>query len=120
MILWELSYLDCYWNVAGHVVTYVLWARYVLLVLQSPDHSVVDPVKCNLCGKCEIDCLVRIPIRDYVTNNNGLVTNAECLLCGKCIESCKPKALNLKFVWNRNKYIQNYASTSSAQKAMDY
>jgi polyferredoxin len=81
---------------------------------------VVDPVKCNLCGKCEIDCLVRIPIRDYVTNNNGLVTNAECLLCGKCIESCKPKALNLKFVWNRNKYIQNYASTSSAQKAMDY
>jgi polyferredoxin len=69
---------------------------------------VVDFEKCNLCGKCETDCLVRIPIRNYVTHNNGLVTNSECLICGKCIESCKPKALKLKFIWNRNKYIQKH------------
>lgn len=69
---------------------------------------VVDSEKCNLCGKCETDCLVRIPIRDYVTHNNGLVTNSECLICGKCIESCKPKALKFKFIWNRNKYIQKH------------
>jgi polyferredoxin len=67
---------------------------------------VVDSQNCNLCGKCENDCLVRIPIKDYVANNNGLVTNSECLLCGKCIESCKYKAMKIKFIWNRKKYIQ--------------
>ncbi|NOU19524.1 MAG: 4Fe-4S binding protein [Bacteroidales bacterium] len=67
---------------------------------------VVDSQKCNLCGKCENDCLVRIPIKHYVANNNGLVTNSECLLCGKCIESCKYKAMKIKFIWNRKKYIQ--------------
>jgi len=71
---------------------------------------VVDSQKCNLCGKCEIDCLVRIPIKDYVINNHGLVTNSECLICGKCIESCKPKALTIKFIWNRKKYIQKHDS----------
>ena len=69
---------------------------------------VIESEKCNLCGKCETDCLVRIPIRDYVTNNNGLVTNSECLICGKCIESCRPKALKLKFIWNRKRYIQKH------------
>jgi ferredoxin-type protein NapH len=66
---------------------------------------VVDTQKCNLCGKCETDCLVRIPIRDYVAHNNGLVTNSECLLCGKCIGSCKPEALKIRFIWNRKKFI---------------
>lgn len=70
---------------------------------------VVDTEKCNLCGKCEMDCLVRIPIKDYVTNNNGLVTNSECLVCGKCVESCKAKAMKIKFVWNRKKYIQRHS-----------
>jgi polyferredoxin len=74
---------------------------------------VVDFEKCNLCGKCETDCLIRIPIRNYVTHNNGLVTNSECLICGKCIESCKPKALKLKFIWNRNKYIQKHSGRKS-------
>jgi ferredoxin-type protein NapH len=67
---------------------------------------VVDTEKCNLCGKCETDCLVRIPIKDYVTNNHGLVTSAECLICGKCVESCKPEALKIRFVWNRRKYVK--------------
>jgi ferredoxin-type protein NapH len=70
---------------------------------------VVDSEKCNLCGKCETDCLVRIPIRDYVKSNKGLVTNSECLICGKCIDSCKAKALKIKFIWNRKKYIQKYS-----------
>ncbi len=66
---------------------------------------VVDTQKCNLCGKCETDCLVRIPIMDYVTNNSGLVTSSECLICGKCVESCNVNALKIRFVWNRSKYI---------------
>ena len=69
---------------------------------------VVDTQKCNLCGRCELDCLVRIPIKDYVISNSGLVTNSECLICGKCIESCKPKALKIKFIWNQKKYIQKH------------
>ena len=69
---------------------------------------VVDVQKCNLCGKCEADCLVRIPIKDYVINNSGLVTNSECLICGKCIGSCKHKALDIKFIWNRKKYLQKH------------
>jgi len=67
---------------------------------------VVDKSKCNNCGKCEVDCLVRIPIKDYIANNRGLVTSSECLVCGKCVESCNKKALKIKFVWNRKKYIQ--------------
>jgi ferredoxin-type protein NapH len=67
---------------------------------------VVDKSKCNNCGKCEADCLVRIPIKDYIANNRGLVTSAECLICGKCVESCNKKALKIKFVWNRRKYLQ--------------
>lgn len=67
---------------------------------------VVDKTACNTCGKCEEDCLVRIPITDYINNSNGLVTSSECLLCGKCVESCKKNAINIKFVWNRKKYLQ--------------
>jgi polyferredoxin len=69
---------------------------------------VVDIQKCNLCGKCETDCLVRIPIKDYAKNNHGLVTDSECLICGKCIESCKPQALKIKLIWNRKKYIKKH------------
>ena len=65
---------------------------------------VVDKDKCNLCGKCEKICLVRLPITDYIKNNHGLVTNSECILCGKCVEICKPGAIHLKFVWSRKKY----------------
>ncbi|RPH34451.1 MAG: 4Fe-4S binding protein [Bacteroidales bacterium] len=67
---------------------------------------VVDKSKCNNCGKCEADCLVRIPIKEYIANNQGLVTSSECLVCGKCVESCNKKALKIKFVWNRKNYIQ--------------
>jgi polyferredoxin len=65
---------------------------------------VVDTDKCTLCGKCEKNCLLRIPITDYVINNKGLVTNAECILCGKCIDDCKADAIQLKFIWNRKEY----------------
>jgi ferredoxin-type protein NapH len=68
---------------------------------------VIDPEKCNLCGKCEKDCLVRIPMVDYVKENHGLVTSSECTLCGKCIESCNQDALKIRFVWNRREYIRN-------------
>jgi len=68
---------------------------------------VVDTSKCTLCGQCEKDCLVRLPMLDYIKNNKGLVTNSECILCGKCIESCKLDAIKLKFVWNRKKYKEN-------------
>lgn len=67
---------------------------------------VVDKQKCTLCAKCEKECLVRIPIVDYIENNKGLVTNSECILCGKCIEVCKSDAIKLKFIWNRKKYKQ--------------
>jgi polyferredoxin len=65
---------------------------------------VVDTSKCTSCGLCEKVCLTRIPILDYIKNNNGLVTNSECLNCGKCADVCKPKAIIVKFVWNRNAY----------------
>ncbi len=68
---------------------------------------VVDINKCDLCGKCESDCLVRIPITKYVKKNCGLITNSECILCGKCIDSCKRNALKIKLIWNRKKYIEN-------------
>lgn len=69
---------------------------------------VVDSGKCNLCGKCEADCLVRLPITNYVINHHGLVTGSECLLCGRCIASCKQKALKIKFVWNRKRHIRKF------------
>jgi len=67
---------------------------------------VVSTSKCNNCGKCEEECLVRIPIKDYIANSKGLVTSSECLLCGKCVESCNRNALKIKFVWNRRKYLE--------------
>jgi polyferredoxin len=69
---------------------------------------VVDKDKCTSCGKCEKECLVRLPIMDYIENKNGLITNSECILCGKCVEVCKSGAIKLKFVWNRKKYIRNH------------
>ncbi len=68
---------------------------------------VVDTDKCNFCGRCDRDCLVKIPITDYVAKNAGLVTNPECVVCGKCIDSCYRKAVSIKFVWNRKNYRQN-------------
>ena len=65
---------------------------------------VADTSKCTLCGRCERDCLVRLPMLDYIKNNKGLITNSECILCGKCIEVCEANAIVLKFVWNRKKY----------------
>lgn len=70
---------------------------------------VVNTQKCNLCGKCEEECLVRIPIKDYIINKHGLVTDSECIICGKCVESCNQEALKVKFIWNRKKYIQQHA-----------
>lgn len=67
---------------------------------------VIDPEKCNLCGKCEKDCLVRIPMVDYVKDNHGLVTSSECLICGKCIESCNTDAIKIKIIWNRDQYVR--------------
>jgi len=77
---------------------------------------VVDKSKCNTCSLCEKVCLVRVPILEYIKENNGLVTNSECLNCGKCVEVCKPKAISIKFVWNRKKHLKNsnYAKTSNS------
>jgi ferredoxin-type protein NapH len=68
---------------------------------------VVDKEKCNECGRCDRDCLVKIPITQYVAVNGGLVTDPECLVCGRCIDSCRTKAISIKFVWNRKKYRRN-------------
>ncbi|GHT37227.1 hypothetical protein FACS189435_1780 [Bacteroidia bacterium] len=65
---------------------------------------VVDTSKCVHCGKCEKECLVGIPLSEYI-KSNGLVTNSECILCGKCAEVCKPEAIKLKFVWRRKNYV---------------
>lgn len=73
---------------------------------------VVDKTTCNSCGKCEDDCLVRIPLKDYIENRNGLITSSECLLCGKCVESCKRNAIKIKFVWNRRKFIEKVNATN--------
>jgi polyferredoxin len=64
---------------------------------------VVDKDKCTNCRICEKECLVRIPIQNYIDKNNGLITNSECLLCGKCVEVCKHNAIKIKFVWKRLK-----------------
>ncbi len=69
---------------------------------------VIDKDKCTRCGKCEKDCLVRLPMLDYIENNKGLITNSECILCGKCIDVCKFNAIKLRFVWNRKKYFRNH------------
>ena len=71
---------------------------------------VLDTIKCNSCKKCEIVCLVNIPITDYLTTKKGLVTNSECLLCGRCTDICNKNAISIKFVWNRKKYIQSNKS----------
>jgi ferredoxin-type protein NapH len=75
---------------------------------------VVDTDKCNSCGKCDRDCLVKIPITEYVAKNNGLVTNSECLICGKCIDSCSRKAVTIKFIWDRRKYRNNHLTAPTA------
>jgi len=67
--------------------------------------TVVDTAKCNHCKKCENECLVGIPLTEYI-NDNGLITNSECILCGRCAKVCKPQAIRIKFVWNRKKYVQ--------------
>ncbi len=69
--------------------------------------SVVDTSKCTLCGHCEKDCLVRLPMLDYIKNNKGLITNSECILCGKCIETCPKNAIKFQFVWDRKKHKNN-------------
>lgn len=74
---------------------------------------VVDTDKCNFCGKCDRDCLVKIPITQYAARNNGLVTNSECLICGKCIESCHRKAVSIKFIWNRKKHRKNQLASKT-------
>jgi len=68
---------------------------------------VVDTNDCTLCGQCEKDCLVRLPMLDYIKNDKGLITNSECILCGKCIEVCHVDAIKLKFVWDREKHKEN-------------
>jgi ferredoxin-type protein NapH len=76
---------------------------------------VVEPDRCTQCYKCENECIVGVPIVDYVKNNKGLVTNSECILCGKCVEICRLDALKLKFVWNRKKYkdtIESFVANS--------
>ena len=75
--------------------------------------AVVDTAKCTQCKKCDNECLVGIPITDYIKKNNGLITNPECILCGKCVEICKPDAVKLKFVWNREKFRQQIMGEKS-------
>ena len=73
---------------------------------------VVDTTKCNSCGRCDRDCLVKIPITQYVAENCGLVTSPECLVCGKCIDSCYRKAISVKFVWDRKKYRKRLSAAA--------
>ncbi len=68
---------------------------------------VIDTNLCTLCGQCEKDCLVRIPMLDEIKNNKGLITNPECILCGKCVEVCHVDAVKLKFVWDRTQHKEN-------------
>lgn len=68
---------------------------------------VVDTTKCTLCGSCEKECLVRLPMVETIKNKKGLITNSECILCGKCIEVCAQDAIAIKFVWDRKKYINS-------------
>jgi polyferredoxin len=65
---------------------------------------VIDADTCTRCAKCEKECLVGIPLLDYVKNNKGLIANSECLLCGKCVEVCKHNAVSIRFIWNRKRY----------------
>ncbi|HNX85665.1 MAG TPA: 4Fe-4S binding protein [Bacteroidales bacterium] len=79
---------------------------------------VVDAGKCTRCGKCENECLVKIPIIDYVKQNKGLVTNSECILCGKCAEVCRFDAIKLKFIWSRDKYKNRIESLVTDQQEL--
>ena len=65
---------------------------------------VVDLSKCTGCGKCEKECMVGLPMMEYIKTNQGLITNSECLNCGKCAAVCPAQAIRLKFVWNRKRY----------------
>jgi ferredoxin-type protein NapH len=71
---------------------------------------VVDTIKCNNCRKYDQECLVKIPIHDYILKHEGLVTNSECLICGKCVDVCSKKAISMRFIWNREKYISSESS----------
>jgi len=62
---------------------------------------VINTNLCTLCGQCEKECLLRIPMLDEIKTNNGLITNSECILCGKCVEVCPVDAVKLQFVWDR-------------------
>lgn len=83
---------------------YAIGATYSRLI------PVVDTNTCTRCGRCEKDCLVRLPMLHYIQNNKGLITNSECILCGKCVEVCQVHAIKLKFVLNRKKYKENTPS----------
>ncbi len=68
---------------------------------------VIDTNLCTLCGQCEKNCLVRIPMLYEIKSNKGLITNSECILCGKCVEVCPVDAVKLSFVWNRTQHKEN-------------
>ena len=76
---------------------------------------VVDTTKCTQCRKCENECLVGIPLIEYI-KKDGLITNSECILCGKCAQVCKPNAIRIKFVWNRKKYVQQTYNNRQTDK----
>jgi len=73
---------------------------------------VVDKSKCVLCGKCEEECPVRIPITGYIKDNKGLVTNGECLMCGRCAAVCRTDAIRFRFVWNRKRFKEQVADNA--------
>jgi polyferredoxin len=77
---------------------------------------VIDTNLCTLCGQCEKDCLVSIPMLDEIKNNKGLITNSECILCGKCVEVCKPNAVSIKFVWDRQEHKLSTVDVLSSMK----
>ncbi|WP_455392846.1 FAD-dependent oxidoreductase [[Eubacterium] cellulosolvens] len=78
-------------------------------IQQKPEF--VDPLKCILCGKCEMVCPVEVPnvFNDNLNTRKAIYTPyplpnpniytldiENCTKCGKCIEICPTSAINLE------------------------
>jgi polyferredoxin len=51
----------------------------------APLHVAVDPLRCNQCGRCEVEC--PMDIADVYANTNNL----ECIRCLECVVTCARK-----------------------------
>jgi len=63
---------------------------------------VVDLKSCTSCGQCEKECPGKVPMMNYIKNNQGQVADSECLNCGKCVDVCRSRAVRIKMQWKRN------------------